>query len=355
MNSRNNPFEFGTIVDGTYFTDRCEELNRVKEVLNSENHLILISPRRYGKSSLVAKALTEMQREHITLNMQSITSVENLAVRLLEAFFKNHSWQRIRHHLASFRITPSITTNPLSEAVTVSFGVSADKSEVALEDALTLIDNVAEPDNKIIIVLDEFQEITTLSKGLDKRLRAIMQAQHNINYVLLGSQESMMTQIFEQKKSPFYHFGQLMRLNKIPYNEFHSYLSERLNDQLASEILNFTNCHPYYTQQLAFQVWNLVHYEHIETSVTERAVNRLVTMHDLDFERIWVNFNQSDRRILQSLSRSESQSLSSDRTTPTSTTYSAAKRLMTQGYIVRTENYEIEDPFFRNWIIKQNS
>lgn len=52
----NNPFKFGTIVDGEYFTDRVAEQEKVREILASENHLILISPRRFGKTSLVQKS-----------------------------------------------------------------------------------------------------------------------------------------------------------------------------------------------------------------------------------------------------------------------------------------------------------
>ena len=65
-----NPFKFGTIVEGEYFTDRDDELQQIKQLLNSDNHLILISPRRFGKSSLVKKAVTQVARPCISLNLQ---------------------------------------------------------------------------------------------------------------------------------------------------------------------------------------------------------------------------------------------------------------------------------------------
>ena len=77
-----------------------------------------------------------------------------------------------------------------------------------------------------------------------------MQSQQNINYIFLGSQESMMEEIFERKKSPFYHFGKLMRLSKIPYDDFHDYIMLRLpthREDVTADILQFTSCHPYYT------------------------------------------------------------------------------------------------------------
>ena len=79
-----NPFKFGTVVENSFFTDRQNELQHIKSVLNSENHLILISPRRFGKTSLVVKALRESNRKHIMLNLQSVVSTEDFAARLLK-------------------------------------------------------------------------------------------------------------------------------------------------------------------------------------------------------------------------------------------------------------------------------
>ena len=245
-----NPFKFGTIVEEEYFTDRIEEVASISHFLNSANHLILISPRRFGKSSVIAKAVKETGRKNITINLQQVTSVADLSAKLLREFFKVHPLERIRHLITHFRIIPTITSNPLTGAMDVSFQPGVDSS-ILLEDVMALIENAHTEQERIIVVLDEFQEIIDLAPRLDKQLRSIMQEQKHINYILLGSQESMMTEIFERKKSPFYHFGQLMRLGKLPRNDFHHYLSERLrgcftekSEELADRILDYTDCHP---------------------------------------------------------------------------------------------------------------
>lgn len=346
-----NPFKFGTVVDGKYFTDRTLELSVLQETLHSENHIVLISPRRFGKTSLVYKALSATPRRHIVINMQSVTSVQNFAVRLTEAVFKLFPMERLRHLLAHFRVVPTVSSNPVTGQFDVSFMPTA-SSDVVLEDTMALLERATDDDNRLIVVLDEFQEVNPIGKGFDRQLRALMQTQHHINYVFLGSQESMMEQIFEKKKSPFYHFGQLMRLGKIPYDDFRRYLMAHLPGDLADGVLAFTRCHPYYTQQLAFHVWNLVNYEHAEGDIVKLAIERLVMIHDLDFERLWVNFNRQDRRILQDLARQDGVNPMKDRAVATSTTYSGLKRLMGQGYVIKTDAYEIEDPFFRMWIAK---
>ena len=78
MRNMENPFKFGTIVEENYFTDRVEEVAYIEQFMKSANHLVLISPRRFGKSSVVAKAMKQIDRKHITVNLQQATSVSDL-------------------------------------------------------------------------------------------------------------------------------------------------------------------------------------------------------------------------------------------------------------------------------------
>lgn len=351
-----NPFKYGTIVEDEFFTDRIQELQYIMRVMDSENHLILISPRRFGKSSLVIKAAKQMERPYLFLNLQKVIDTQDLAARLLKEVFKLYPLEKVKHMMTHFRVIPTISTNPVTNGFDVSFQPTTD-ANVLLEDAMALIEKVSTPERRLLVILDEFQEIMLIAKGLDKQLRAIMQMQKGLNYLLLGSQESMMTEIFERKRSPFYHFGTLMHLNKISHQDFHSYLTERLNSVLpgmsetvSNEILDLTSCQPYYTQQLASQVWELANYEGIKDNVVNEAVQRITSSHDLDFERLWVKFNRMDKLILQTLCRGDNPL--QDRTLATSTAYSAIKRMQNMGYLIRTERYEVEDPFFKCWIVE---
>ena len=351
-----NPFQFGVLVDNEYFTDRINELRELQMSLNSANHLILISPRRFGKSSLVAKAVKMSGRPCLSLNMQNMLSVEDFASKLLRELFRLYPMERIRHLMTHFRIIPTVSTNPITNGVDVSFQPVMN-SMVLLEDAMNLIEKVSTENKKLVVVLDEFQEILNIRKGLDKQLRSIMQEQQHLNYILLGSQESMMTDIFERKKSPFYHFGKLMRLNKIPYDDFKEYITTRLplnEDEklhgIVEEILAFTNLHPYYTQQLSAQVWEMMTYDHLVDGVVKEAVSKIVRVHDLDFERLWLNFNRTDRSVILSLSKGDNPL--QNRKVASSTSFSAVKRLMKAGYVIRVTDYEIEDPFFKEWVIR---
>ena len=352
-----NPFKFGTIVEDNYFTDRVKEVAYIGQFIQSANHLVIISPRRFGKSSVVTKAVRQSGRKHITLNLQKVTSVSDLSAKLLREFFKIHPLERVRHLITHFRIIPTISTNPLTGMMDVSFQPGADGT-VLIEDVLTLIENAHSESDRLIVVLDEFQEIRDIAPKLDKQLRSIMQEQKHINYILLGSQESMMTDIFENKKSPFYHFGELMRLGKLPREDFHRYLSERLAycypdncESLSDKILDYTDCHPYYSQQLASSVWQIgVLQPDIDDPITE-AIANIVRTHSLDYERLWMNFNRTNKWIMQRLA-SDQPLLSGYH--PTSTVYSALKRLQKDGYVIYSDRYELEDPFYKQWILNGN-
>ncbi|MCK9453164.1 MAG: hypothetical protein M0Q90_15825 [Bacteroidales bacterium] len=218
---------------------------------------------------------------------------------------------------------------------------------------------------KPIVVLDEFQDIVRLNPDLDKHLRAIIQHHQNINYVFMGSIESMMRQIFEEKKSPFYHFGQLMPLDKIPYQEFTNFIIQGFQgkttevEPLAEIILQITQCHPYYTQQLAYTVWNKWDNNFPVKEQVNSTVDYLVRIHDNDYQRIWQNQNQTDKKILIQIAQGQEQLLSQNSIQQmgfksTSTLYSGLTRLTQQGYVVKANsNYELDDPFFKNWILRK--
>ena len=349
-----NPFKFGTIVESSFFTDRRIELQHIKSVLNSENHLILISPRRFGKTSLVVKALQESERKHIMLNLQSVVSVEDFASRLLKEVFKIYKFEKLKYMIKNFRVVPTLSINPMTDGVDVAIQPMVD-SRVIIEDVFSLLQMLATEDDRLIVVFDEFQEIKSIDKNLDRLLRSIIQLHKNINYLFLGSQESMMREIFEKKKSPFFHFGQLLNLDKIPYEDFKLYLYDRLSfmddaDRVCDEILDFTKCHPYYTQQLASQVWEKGKNGEME-NIVEEAINRLLEFHDLNFERIWLNFNNTDKRILIWLANNNKPYTLLG--IAQSTISSSLKRMLKDGYVIKTTEYEVEDPFFRNWILSR--
>ena len=365
VKNRENPFKFGSVVNGVHFTNRVNEIQQVKSVLNSVNHLVLIAPRRFGKTSLIKKTLEGNKCKSIFINMQTINTIEGLAAKLLKKTYDIFTIESLKNKIKSFRIIPDVSINPITQEVSVSFNPQGQNKIHLLEDVLNMLNSFALKNNRIVCVLDEFQEIERIDKNLSRQLRSIMQNHSGINYIFLGSQESMMKYIFEDKKSPFYHFGSLMNLEPISKNDFFNYIKQgfyttgtKIEEAQITEMLLFTYCHPYYTQQLAFNVWNNVQLYDQSNDMVENTINQIVQIHDYDYERLWQNLNNTDRKIIAGLNNFDSKPLSSEFGKKTgvnssSTVLSSIKRLVEKGYLIYSGNtYQIEDPYFKLWIKK---
>lgn len=356
-----NPFKFGTIVDDQYFIARKKEVEKVAAVLAGENHLVVISPRGFGKSSLIFKAVRHLERPVIAIDMQLVTGPTDLAAQILKRIYRLYPSEKLNKHLKKFRVIPTLNLNPVTEGVDVAF-MPGTPYLPALEDVLDLAEKVSTAKKKIIMIFDEFQDAVKLHPDMLHQLRAIMQHHTMVNYIFPGSQESLIREIFQKKKSPFYHFGNVLNLSGIGEQEFREFLADSFKDvcsdpdTVALKITGVTRCHPYYTQQLAFTVWERAMSSKTTEDIVSEAVDELIMMHDIDYERIWVNFNKTDRKMLTGLSVSDLQPLSDAfyRTygiSASSTAFSSLKRLMADGYITKVKGrYEIDDPFFNMWL-----
>ena len=357
-----NPFKFGTVVDGRYFTDREEEINKITSYIKSENHLVLISPRRFGKTSLIRKVVNDSGRRYVYLDLQLIISTEDLASQLLKRIYRIFPVQKLKRYIKSFHLIPSVMMNPVTGATEISFKPGS-PDLTPLEDVLNMMEKLGTDNKKLVVVLDEFQDIFRINPVLDRMLRAVMQNQKNITYIFMGSSESMIRNIFEKKSSPFYRFGTLMTLSKITSEKFGNFLEERFikitkhAKLLSDAILKITDCHPYYTQQLAFTVWELLIRSGYKIDIVESAANDIVQSHDNDYERIWNSLNRTDMTILTGMSGSNISPLSDEfsklyGTGAASTVFSTLLRLAQKGILIKEESkYTMDDPFFKRWII----
>lgn len=359
---KTNPFKFGTVADDPYFTDREVEIDKISSFINSANHLLLISPRRYGKTSLIRKVLKTSGRKYICLDLQLVLSAEDFAAQLLKRIYRLFPAQKLKGFIKSFRIIPSIILNPVTGETEITFRPGS-PDITPLEDTLNLIEKLGTEEKRLIVVLDEFQEIFRIGSGLDLRLRGIMQIHKNVNYIFMGSSESLVREIFERKNSPFYNFAEMMTLSKIDREKFSLFLEGKFKkitkqfNKISDEILEITGSHPYYTQQLAFNVWELLNRSFTGPDLTEKAVDEIISTHDNDFERLWNTFNGTDMKILAGMAANSASPLSEEFSVlsgagASSTVFSALKRLTSKGILTKTtEGYSIDDPFFKRWIV----
>lgn len=278
------PFKFGVATSDEYFTDRVEETKRL--VSNFENNIntILISPRRWGKTSLVKKAISKIDSEAIKvvfLDIFACRTEGEFCNMFATAVLKQTSskWQEWVRNAQEFlaRVSPRITlgTDPTTD---ISFSIDLKDKTVGIEETLQLPEKIAQRNNcRIVVCIDEFQQIGEFTDALifQKKLRAIWQHQTSVSYCLFGSKKHLMSELFGRKDYPFYKFGDTIYLEKIGTADWVAYIRERftgtgkeVSETIAEQICRSVDNHSSYVQQLSWLVWG-----HTTDIATERELD----------------------------------------------------------------------------------
>lgn len=298
----NSPFQFGRIVTEAYFTNRIKEINRLTLNINSNINTILISPRRWGKSSLVKYTSLQIEKKNKDIKFCFIDLFKH---RSEEDFFKTYSEKVIRSASTKIEDWTAVTKNffkKISPKITFGsdpindFEISFDLKELQknYDEILDLPEKISKKKNiKIIVCLDEFQNIGNFREPLlfQKRLRANWQHHKNVTYILYGSKRHMLMQLFEKKSMPFYKFGDVIYLNKIYSEHLINYIiysfngtKKKISKNIAERVVALVQCHPYYVQQLSHIIWGYTDIS-VTDEILELAVDDLINQNSILYQR----------------------------------------------------------------------
>jgi hypothetical protein len=297
------PFIFGKIATDKNFTDREQETACLVQNFTSLINTIIISPRRWGKSSLVNKAaqLALEQDSRLRICCIDIFNVRNeeqfyslLAQKIIAA--TSTRWEEAVDNAKTFfsHLVPKITigTDPSNE---ISIDFDWDDVKRNPDEVLDLAEKIAVAKGlKIVVCVDEFQNIAEFSDPVyfQKKLRSHWQQHQHVAYCLYGSKRHMMLDVFTNSSMPFYKFGNLMFLDKIATQDLVKFFKQRfsdtnkqIDDDAAQLIATLSDNHPYYAQQLAQLSW-LRTESRCDVSVVQRAFQGLVEQLSLLFVTI---------------------------------------------------------------------
>ncbi len=270
---KNSPFTYGASVSGNSFTNREQELDKLKANLLGGVNTIIISPRRWGKSSLVDKAMQQISGSdpHLKLvhiDLFSASSEEEFLSRFAREVIKASSskWEDWLKSGKDFfkQLIPkfNVGLDPAND-----FSVSFDFVELTKhkDEILNLPQAIAERKKvKFIVCLDEFQNLAAFSgyENLEKKMRSAWQRQQDVTYCLYGSKRHMMADIFDNSSKPFYRFGDLISLQKIARPRWIEFIVEgfkstgkKITEEAAALIADSMRNHPWYVQQLSHYTW----------------------------------------------------------------------------------------------------
>ena len=373
-----NPFVYGEIVPREAFADREGELARLAADLADCQKIFLISPRRYGKSSLVRQTLAALGRQRIATLEITVSSFSSY-VAFLEGYTRalaalDTTTGRARSWLRDLftGVKPELRVN--AGALAVSFPAVRTARDAArlAEEVFALPERIAARlDRRLAIALDEFQAIGSYNGGsVEQALRAAVQQQRRVGYVFAGSEPSLMEQMIGPRR-PFYKAGPVMRLGKIPADVFARFVDDRFRrsglapePDLGSAVVDLSGNLPYDVQRLAHETWDDVargRRRRVGVEDLHATLHRLLAEQDTIFEAVWQRLTLAQRGALRAVVLEQgSQILSGDTRTrhrlgAASTVQTALAALLRLDVISREDDgrYVVVDSLMREWVARK--
>ena len=381
-----NPFVYGEVVPPSAFVDRLAELERLTRDLAAGQKVFLISPRRYGKSSLVRRALAAMSRKG-ALTVEVTVSSFSSYVAFLEGYARalaaaETKWDRARTWLrdaiastrvdlsADARVDPSGHGAASMRVAFPNARTDRDISRLAQE-VFALPARLAETRRRsVVVALDEFQAIGGFNGGsVEHAMRAAVQHQREVGYVFAGSEPSLMERMLTPRR-PFYKAGPVMRLDKIPADEFAAFIDARFAASgmrpevgLGMAIVDLAGNLPYDVQRLAHETWDEVRgsaRRRVTLDDLHQALKRLLTEQQMLFEAVWQRLTLAQRGALRAVVLQDGRELLSadvrtrHRLGGPSTVQAALGALMRDDVVTREgDRYIVVDSLLREWVARQ--
>lgn len=278
-------FVYGMSVGGDNFTDRIEETKRIKLDFENGINVILISPRRMGKTSLIKKVISEMDSPEIKvvyMDIYDCRSEYDFYNRFAETMMKStgNQLEQVMENIKRFlvRVSPKLSFSPEPNLeFSVSLGITP--KDYSPEEILDLPERIAKEQGiRIVVCIDEFQQIGEFADSLtvQKRLRGVWQHHQHVSYCFFGSKKHLMENIFQSRRMPFYQFGEMLHLKCIPTEYWVPFICSRfekygkkISEEYAARICHTVKNYSSYVQQLAWNVMAETEIEVNEESFTE--------------------------------------------------------------------------------------
>ncbi len=364
-------FQVGKPVTGKDFIGRDEELKLTMQLLIQGQSIVLIAPRRYGKTSLVNEALRRLDNKGfytMYVDLFSNPTMDGLAADITQQVLSNKKLDRafvnftknLKEMVKNLEFRHEIDQHEFI----LGFNDKHKNTNELLGESIDFIESFARKDKKqMIAAFDEFGDLAKYgSEKLVKLFRAKMQTHKNATYIFSGSYESVMNELFVTPKSPFYRFARIIQLKGISNEVFAKHIAEKLklNGQKITEdallsLLNFTKGHPYYTQLLIQQII-LFHNEKktIDKKDIEQVKEDAVTIELNYIEKTWEELSRSKELIpvLLAIASKETPVYTATAKHPGNTSRALRKLVNTAVIEKHGNEYEFNDPLLSYWISK---
>lgn len=372
---KRNPFFFGEVVTGENFTDRANEIKRLKAELCGGHNIFLISPRRYGKTSLIIRVLEHLKEEGIFTFYMDLYKVASLR-ELLEAYARGVArvFTTKVEQFSDFikeifpKLRPKIIIGG-DGAPSIEIDLQLKDRELldSLEEVFDVPEKIAKKRKRhFVVVFDEFQEILNLDgERIEKVMRACFQHHHNVSYLFAGSKRHLIYSMVSDPNRAFYKLGDIMNLQKIEPAEMKVFLKEQFSKgpievigNVLDYILEVSENIPYNVQYLCHHLWNwCLEARRVEKKDVMEVLDNIVAEQSVNYIALWDGLSLHQRLFLKAVSKFQNTQMFSkdfitenDLSTPGSIQKSIT--LLKKKNIIDVDGKEIRfnDVFFKEWM-----
>ncbi len=364
-----NPFYFGGTVSNEDFCNREKELSELKRDVFSGINILLYSPRRFGKSSLLLRLKEELEREKVKvifLDLFPVIDEKDFINRYFNEIVKTLVSKKEKviqsfKELANLNFSINSTFKP-DGSITFSISFSPKEKKTVLKEILEIpFLYVTKNNTNVAVIFDEFQEIENL--GLEKEIRTVIQNHgRNVSYLFSGSKKSILTQIFSDKSRPFYKSVKKFPLKEIPLEEWIPFIQNKfektgkeIDEEIIKEVFSISRGFPYYIQHICYVLWE-VSKEKVKKEDLDYAVNLVLEREEDTFWEEWADLPPTQKKALKIITYTNGKNIySKDVLFEFEITASQLKRaveqLLKKDIITKDKDvYQIIDPIMELWI-----
>jgi len=373
-----NPFRYGEVVTGDDFADRETELKELTRDLKAGQTIFLISPRRYGKTSLIMNVLDTLQNEGFYtayIDIFKVASFKSLLELYTEVVSRAAETKIERFNKLVMEFFPNIRPKVVirsdgSPSIEIDYEVKEKSAGKLFDEVYEAPQRIAKKRNKnFIVAFDEFQEIANLNgEAIEKGMRACFQHHDRVGYLFAGSRRHIISDMVTNKRRAFYNMGKVMPLSKIPVEEFKSFLVDKFSRTgfsveagVLDGILDVTENYPYNVQFLCHELWNnCLDMRRVAVDDITPTMNGILDGQSAVYVTIWNTLPRHQKRILIAIAASGGEKIFSrdfirDNDLGAVSSVQTSIKLLMKKEIVEKECdiYYITDVFFKSWIKKE--
>lgn len=373
-----NPFRYGALAIDEAFTNRESELAELTADARNGQDVVLFAPRRYGKSSLIWRVAQELVAERVLVaqvDLMTTPTRAKLAERLAKTIHDDLATPlfRARERLRVFsglRVTPTVTIDPDDGSPSFSFSASVRREDLddTIERLLELPGRLAaERRRRVVVILDEFQEVVDIDAALPKLMRAVFQRQPEVAHLYLGSRRHMVQRIFSDANEPFWRSAKQLELDVIAPQHFRGHIAERfartgrrIDESGLDAVLGVTRGHPYGTQELCYFTWQETPARgRADGARVGRALENVLRSEHAHFSLAWSKASGVQRTVLQALAQEPGHALAAEYRSrhglPAASSVQKALDALERDELVgrRRGDVTITEPFLAEWLVRQ--